>query len=310
MLAAPSAVAILHALEDAPKRQTELRRESGLPAQSTLRSQLKALADIGALDKRRRDRFPGLLDYALAPSGRELITVAENLEYWLARAPEGPLSLGSGASRAAVKALAEGWSTTMLRALAAGPLSLTELDRLIGALSYPSIERRLSAMRVAGLIEAQPSRGRRTPYGVTKWLRLGIGPMAAACHWERRHLPDAAPRLGGGDIETIFLLALPLLTLPDELSGSCRLAAEVADGGRSRLVGAQVEVRCGAVVSCTTRLDGSQDAWALGPPPRWLDALAGFDDEGLEIGGDSGLARSLVAGLNRSLFKQEISGRT
>ncbi len=43
----------------------------------------------------------------------------------------------------------------MLRALAAGSLSLTELDRLIGALSYPSLERRLVAMRLAGLVGAR-----------------------------------------------------------------------------------------------------------------------------------------------------------
>ena len=54
----------------------------------------------------------------------------------------------------------------MMRALAARPLSLTELDSLISDLSYPALERRLSSMRIAGLVEAQPSqRGRRPPTG-------------------------------------------------------------------------------------------------------------------------------------------------
>ena len=58
-------------------------------------------------------------------------------------APEGPLALGSSTAKSAIKALVEGWGTNMIRALAARPLSLTELNGLISGLSYPSLERRL-----------------------------------------------------------------------------------------------------------------------------------------------------------------------
>ena len=47
----------------------------------------------------------------------------------------------------------------MMRALAARPMSLTELDSGITELSYPALERRLSSMRIAGLVEAQRERG-------------------------------------------------------------------------------------------------------------------------------------------------------
>jgi len=37
-------------------------------------------------------------------------------------------------------------------------MKLTELDSSIPSLSYPALERRLSSMRIAGLVEAQPKR--------------------------------------------------------------------------------------------------------------------------------------------------------
>ena len=91
--------------------------------------------------------------------GRELLEVAERLELWLAQAPDGPISLESGAAKGAVKALVDGWGSTMMRALAARPLSLTELDGIIADLSYPALERRLSSMRMAGLVEAAAEQG-------------------------------------------------------------------------------------------------------------------------------------------------------
>jgi len=66
--------------------------------------------------------------------------VADTVEAWLARAPAGPIPLGSEVAKAAIKALVDGWEATMLRALAARPLSLTEFDSLIAGLSYPALE--------------------------------------------------------------------------------------------------------------------------------------------------------------------------
>lgn len=302
LLAAPLNVAILRALEDGPTRQAQLRREASLPAQTTLRAQLKRLEEIGAIEKHRRDRFPGVLEYELTAAGRDLLFVAGALRRWLDQAPEGPLLLGARAAKVPIKALAEGWSTTMLRALAAGPLSLTELDGVITSLSYPSLERRLGAMRLTGHVEAQRENGRGTPYAVTAWLRQGVAPIAAAARWERRHLPQATAPLGRLDVETIFLLAVSPLRLAADLSGSCRLAAEVPNGKRRRLAGVMVKVRDGAITSCATALRGSPDAWTLGSATAWLDALIDHDVDRLELGGDRRLARALLDGLHQALF--------
>jgi DNA-binding HxlR family transcriptional regulator len=300
LLATPLNVIILRALAGGPKRQAELRREAGVPAQTTLRAQLKRLLEIGALVKRRRDSFPGTLDYELTVAGREIVLVAAVLERWLQQAPGGPLPLGAGAAKAATKALAEGWSTTMLRALATGPLTLTELDRLLVSLSYPSLERRLAALRLVELIEPRPTEGRGTPHAVTTWLRQGVAPLLAAARWERRHL--SATIFGRTEIEAVFLLTVPLLRAPSDASGACRLAAATPDENGQRLSGVTVEMAGGRLVSCATRLRGNPDAWALGSLAAWLDAMVEHDTDGLELGGDCGLVRSLIDGAHACLF--------
>jgi DNA-binding HxlR family transcriptional regulator len=295
-------VLILQALADGPRRQAELRRAAGSPAQTTLRAQLKRLMEIGAIERRRLNRFPGVLEYELTAAGKELLPVLDAVERWLAMSPDGPLALGSGEAKAAIRALADGWSTKMLRALAACPLSLTELDSVISSLSYPALERRLAAMRLAGLIAARPGNGRGTPYEVTDLLRQGIAPLTAAARWERRNLPMATAPIGQLDTETAFLLAVPMLQPPAELSGSCRLATETSNDGKRRLAGVVVEVTKGTIGSCVTSLQGNADAWALGSPAAWLDAVIERDTDRLEVGGDCSLAGALLDGLHETLF--------
>lgn len=303
LLATPLNVVILRALVDGSKQQAELRRATGSPAQTTLRAQLKRLIEIGVIEKRRRNRFPGTLEYELTATGEDLIFVAAVLDRWLDEAPEGPLPIGSNAAKAAIRALTEAWSTTMLRALAARSLSLTELNGVIAALSYPALERRLAALRLAGLVKADPrTAARGTPYTATDWLRRGVAPLAAATRWERRHRPRSTAPIGRLDTEAAFLLTAPLLRLPTEISGSCRVAAEMSNGRAQRLVGVMVEVAEGRVVSCAAKLGGDPDAWALGPSGAWLAAMIENDTDRLELGGNSNLAGAVIDALHTALF--------
>ena len=306
LLAVPLNNIVLRALSDGPMQGGELRRKAGSPAQTTLRAQLKRLGEIGAIEKHRRNRFPGVLEYELTAAGRDLLFVVDVLERWLGQAPGRPLPLEDSASKAAIKALAEGWSTTMLRALAAGPLSLTELDRVIGSLSYPSLERRLGAMRLTGQIEARAGKGRGTPYAVTPWLRQGVAPLVAAARWERGHLRAKTASVGSLDVEAAFLLSVPLIRLPRDLSGACRIAVEIANGEGRSLTGVRVEVDGGRVTACTTNLQGHSDAWALGSPAAWFSAVIEDDTDRLELGGDWPLVRALLNSLHSALFRVHI----
>lgn len=302
LLATPLNFLILKSLTEGPKAQVTLRRETGLPAQTTIRAQLKKLTEAGAIVKGQRDRFPGTHAYELTGAGHDLLFVAATLERWLERSPEGPLSLSSNGAKAAIGALAAAWSTTLLRALAAKPLTLTELNDIIGTLNYPALQRRLGAMRLAGQLEAHRGNGRGSPNRITDWLREGVAPIAASVRWERRHLADKTAPIAALDTEAAFLLAVPLLRLPAELSGSCRLAAELPSGSKWSLAGVMVEIEKGGVASCITRLEGVPDAWVLGSPTAWLNAVIDGDRSHLELGGDGHLGRAIVDGLHRVLF--------
>jgi DNA-binding HxlR family transcriptional regulator len=302
LLAAPLKVAILRTLSTGPTQQSQLRRDTGSPAQTTLRAQLNRLAEIGAISKERRNRFPGVLEYKLTAAGKDLVFVVDSLEGWLERAPSGPLRFGDNAAKAAIKALVEGWSTKMLRVLAARALSLTELDQVIGGLSYPALERRLGAMRLADQVEARPGNGRGTPYAVTVWTRQGVAPLAAAARWERRNLPTTTAPIGRHDAEAAFLLSVPLLRLPSDAAGSCRMGVEFPDGGTRRLAGVMAQVSGGRIAKCTTQLQGHPDAWALGSPAAWLNAVVARDATGLELGGNCAFARALLDSLHQTLF--------
>jgi DNA-binding HxlR family transcriptional regulator len=303
VLASPLNVDVLRVLEREPRPLIDLRRAVGGPPQTTLRGHLKALTDLGALERRRRSEFPGAVDFALGAAGRELLEVGHVLGAWLELSPEGPIELGTPAAKSAIKALLGGWSSAMIRALAAGPLSLTQLDRLIPSLNYPSLERRLAALRLAGQIEALSGSSRGTPYAASPWLRRSIAPLASAARWERRLAPPRSAPIGRLDVESAFLLTVPFLSLPAKASGAVRLAVEVPVAGEQRgHAGVRAEIDAGRVVSCVTRLQGPARGWISGKAEAWIAAVVEHESAGLEIGGDSALARAILDGLNGALF--------
>lgn len=189
----------------------------------------------------------------------------------------------------------------MVRAFAARAVSLTELDSLISSLSYPSLERRLSAMRQLELVEAEQTDGRRTWYRPSVWLRQAVGPLVVASRWEQRHLVGDAPPVTNRDVETAFLLILPLLHLPEPATGTCRLAVQIRGGAARRLVGATAELRAGRVVACRTSLKGIPDAWAHGPTEAWLSAVARGEARCLECGGNGAIYEGMIVAFHEVL---------
>jgi DNA-binding HxlR family transcriptional regulator len=305
LLAGPLCVPILRAHLDGPLRLSDLHERIGGAAQATLRGQVGNLRGIGALERQVRRGMPYTVENELTDAGHGVLEVAEGVEAWLTRAPQGPIALGSEPAKGALRALVGGWGSTILRALAARPLSLTELDSVIPEISYPSLERRLSAMRAARQLEALPGQGGSRPYEVTEWTRQAVAPLAAAGRCECRHLAEMTEPPAGIDIEAAFLLAVPLVTLPAERNGSCLLALDTGaeDGEAARpLVGVQVEITGGEVVSCISRLDQGPRTWALGTSEPWLDAIIDGKLDLLRVGGeDPELARTVIAGLHAVL---------
>jgi DNA-binding HxlR family transcriptional regulator len=293
---------VLRALSGGPLRLAELRRKVGGPAQSTLRGNLDNLFDMGALEKRQGNGRTNMVDNALTPVGAELLFVADTVEAWLARAPEGPRHLESETGKASIKALLAGWDSTMLRAFAVRPFSLTEIDNLISAFSYPALERRLAAMRLAGFVTPVQGNGGATPYAVAEWLRQAMAPLLAAIRCERRHMADETAPLTRIDVETILLLALPLVELAPSATGVSQLAVYGGDDSDWRSAGVRLSVEEGRIVSCTSKLEANSDSWIRGSAANWLDALVVGRSRQLQVSGERAVTLDIVDGLHRSLF--------
>lgn len=295
LLATPLHVEILRALEDGPRNLLDLRQSVGSPPQSTMRVYTRTLMELGVLERRRRNEFPATAEYSGTPAGHALLSVAAALEAWLQTAPNEPLSIGSVAAKSATKALLGGWSANIVRAVATRSLTLTELNVLIPKISYPSLERRLGAMRLAGLIEPRPGDGRGVPYQATDWLRRAVLPIVAAIAWEQRFLQEPEAKIAGNDAEAAFLLAMPLISLGPEISGKCRLSVEIRGRAAEPIfAGVLISVEEGKIVSCTARLRGAVDASASGTPGAWIRQVAGTAEPQLEMSGDFTLSNAIV----------------
>ena len=158
-------------------------------------------------------------------------------------------------------------------------------------------------MRQVGLVEPDPeSDGRVARCQVTDWMRHAVAPLTAAIGWERQCIPDRAPTPGRRGAEAAFLLAIPLVHLPADADGICRLAVEFRRGSELEFAGATVTVTEGKICSCVARIEGEPDAWATGPILDWFRWLRGNDGHQIEIGGDAPLVHEVGKGLRSALL--------
>ena len=179
-----------------PLRLADLGERVDVAAQTTLRGQVANLRGVGALERQVRGGMPYSVENELTDAGRRILVVADLVEAWLTRAPQGPIALGSETAKAAIRALAGGWGSAVLQALAARPLSLTELNGVITELNYPSLERRLAAMRAVSQVELWQDDGRAgKPCAVTEWTRQAVALLLAAGQCESLYLDDIATPL-------------------------------------------------------------------------------------------------------------------
>jgi DNA-binding HxlR family transcriptional regulator len=298
---------VLRAHADGPQRLAELQEKVGWSAQTTVRAAVANLCELGALTKQATSGSNRAKATELTAGGREMLFVAEEVEAWLALCPDGPLDPEGEDAKGAVKALAGGWSSTLMRVLANRPFTLTELAGLIPDISYPALERRLAWMRLSGQIEPIEKKGRGTPYVVTDWLRHAIAPLSAAGRCERRHMGDQGGPITNVEVEASFLLALPLASLPMTASGNCMLAVQThpvePDRQEPALAGVTVKLREGGVLSCEPEIGVEPRTWGVGTSEAWLDAVIDGQIGDLRIGGaNPQLALDLVSGIHYALF--------
>lgn len=241
-------------------------------------------------------------EYRVTPGGREALFIGFVVERWLQSAPRGPLPFESPTAERAVAALADGWSTTVMHALAREPLSLAELHSAVSGLSRRALKRQLVTMLDLGQIEESLEGDRDPVYTTTRWLRAGIAPLIASARLERRDPREGMSPIDALDVEAGFRCSLSLLDLPRELSGTCRLGINLEDDESGCLTGVTARLDQGQLVSCVAGLDEKAGAWAAGSASGWLDTVIEPDAERVRLGGDRWLAGALLDGLHRSMF--------
>jgi DNA-binding HxlR family transcriptional regulator len=236
------------------------------------------------------------------PAGTEFLFVAFTLQRWLRNSPQGPLEIGMPGAGDAMAALVCCWSGTVVHGLASGPRTIAELHEIVDLLDRATLEEHVAALERTGQVEALPGRRGQTRYAVTEWMREGFAPIAAAARMERHHPHDDVLPPDRLDAEAAFQLALPLIELPADLSGSCRLGVRLSGDGSAPLAGVTAQVEGGRVVSCESRLDERAGTWATGSPIEWLDTAVDPSAALLDAGGDMRLAGAVVEGIYDSLF--------
>lgn len=239
--------------------------------------------------------------YSLTPMGLDKARCLQALKRWLGERPGGPPP-PEGLVRDALGPLLCGWSGTIVHALAAEPATLDELDRAVTPLDREELREHLERMAQAGIAAAEAEAGPGAArYALTEWGRAAIAPIVAAVHYERRHDEELTLAPDVLDVEAGFQMALPLLRLPRELRGSCRLGVEIP-GEEPLIAGAGARVDDGLVVSSSPLLEQAPETWATGDALGWCETVIDPEADRLHVGGDTELAQALIAALRERLF--------
>jgi DNA-binding HxlR family transcriptional regulator len=242
--------------------------------------------------------------YAITPTGRARLPVADSIELWLLKASGGPLPYDHERAEEAIKLLSQAWGMGIAHRLAFAPATAEELVEAAG-MPRRKGRRLLKALQRVGLVEVGADTGDRAVYAPTAWLRRGIAPILRAAEVEHYDPPSGARPLDATDFESAMLLAAPLAELGGGQSGRCRLVARIGDPGQREPAGVTVEMRDGAIVACERGLDPDVDGEASGIATAWYGALSDQRPSRLRYDGDRRLARDLVTALGWALFDEQ-----
>lgn len=238
--------------------------------------------------------------HAITSAGLQTLAVRKLLESWLARHPEGALPADGEAAQETVEALAEGWGSALLHPLVERPRTARELRDAAGGRSE-QLDASLASMLRHGLLE-RPG-GEAEPYAVSDWLREASGAVFLAVHVER--LQQTTPvRVKPPDIDALFQLALPLLRLPGEGPGACRLEVPM----RGAVAGATAHIAEGGAVTCEPLGEDDVEVRAAGSLDEWFRAVVDGAVERLRMEGDVRLPAAIAMAMHERLIARELPG--
>jgi DNA-binding HxlR family transcriptional regulator len=290
LLADGANVAILRILAAGELRGHDLTERLEHVSRTTQFERLKDLEEMGVIARENLALVPRRSAYRLTGAGAHLLPAAAPLEAWLAAAEPEPLRLGEAGATEPVKALASALNSTILRWLAEGNRSPTELEPLVQDGGYLDLKRILGALKGTGLAEQVRGGDRRHPYELTRWARQAAAPIGAMIRWERDYLPELGSPLAVLDVEALLLLVAPLIEFPPDRSGACALVVD-------DLGAVSVVVESGQVTSCVPGVEHGLTSSARGSQAAWWAAIVGDTLAALQIQGDTGFTGRLVQAL-------------
>jgi DNA-binding HxlR family transcriptional regulator len=262
-------------------------------------SRLRRLVSLGLVaatgQARGEGRSSGRVAHRLIAPGSAILTVvgcAANCEAAWGRRPRAFAPLGAEALAVAAD---RPWRA-IARALAHERLRVRDLEALIPEISHGTLERRLRDREAQGLIDSQRE-GREAWHSLTDSARRQATVAMYAGRWEWI-FGDADKGLLASDLAGVIHQLAPLVHLPDQLNGICRMREDWHTTLQSDVY---LAVRAGELIPFVVGPLGEPDVTAKGTPQEWAHALVANASDEMVSSGDARLFAAVITGLHREL---------
>ncbi len=273
-----------------------------------MRDRLRGLDRAGiAVAVERSTGHSGPTLWALSPAGRDLFNLYALLERIATHAAElpasAPPSLRTEAIDTALGTLADPVAVKVVQALALAPRPLDPpaLEAAVTPVPRRTLYRRLSPLVEAKVVQRIVGRTvpRSTTYALSdRWRPVATMPVLSAW-WESRHFDEV--EIGDpSHVHAVLQALAPLVAAPARARSGQVLRWTVAAPESVSITGL-LRFEGGQVIAAPD--DGSSaTATAGGPGAAWASALVTDRTDGLEITGESALARDTLAALRAALL--------
>lgn len=298
LLASRPAVAVLRELAGGPLTRGELAARLPATSRSGLTRSIGELRQADLLVSEARAGLHHRVAYGLTASGTEMLEIIGELDavQWRVYTRQA----GGSAGRGLAQLIAEPGNAEIVRAILEGPLSFTDLRRLLPGLTDAALVRRLAHLQAGGLVAARqgPQRG-RSRYELERRAQSLARTALLIMRWHMRWTPQDA-RSPACDISALVHLVAGRARTPEHMRGICQLGVTAgADGATSASV--YVRLAEGRLWPLRLMPVGAPSARAHASAPVWYEALLGDPRVGMAVDGDRALAEAVVVALASAL---------
>jgi len=245
----------------------------------------------------RRGRPGGIrARYELTDLGREcLLEVSATAVYWEQRWCSPPPEQPGPAGLWALKLVRDRHTRGLVRALADASLRPTELEVRLTELGRSALLDRLRSLTGCGVLLREEHPG-EVRYALADCARH-LGLIVARAAWCEGQRASPADRALVSDLPGLLHLLAPLVRIPQDLSGICRLRIEKAT------LEAEIYLTAasGRIAALGAAPTAAPQAVSHASPRDWCGALLHGDPSKISTTGDAMLGRAVLDGLSTAL---------